>query len=120
MSIYQTTTADWRALIQLNKRRTLFIIASFVLIYMLIGLLVDIYLASAYYPQASLSQLFFALLTFTLLPKATLVTVAIALISLLITFSFHDKLMLLGIEYREITPTTAKTLPDTQLYNVVN
>lgn len=119
MPISHVSTADWRHLIRTNQRRTYFVIGSFILIYVLIGLLIDLYLSSAYYPDVPLSQIFFALITFTLTPKATLVTLAVALISLFITFSFHNKLMLLGTEYREITPTTANSLQEAQLYNVI-
>ncbi len=116
---YCAAAADWRGLIRKNKRRTRFVIACFILIYLLIGLLVDMYLYAGVYPQATASQLFNALITFQLFPKITLLTTFIALISLWITFTFHNKLMLLGTEYTEITPETAKTEQETQLYNVV-
>lgn len=116
---YSAAAADWRHLIRLNKRRSRFVIATFILIYLLIGLLVDMYIYSGYYPQATLSQLFFALITFTLFPKATLITVIIALISLWVTYAFADKLMLLGTEYRLINPETAQSTLEIQLYNVV-
>ena len=45
---------------------------------------------------------------------------AIAGITLLITFSMYDKIMLLGTDSREITPETASlNLQEKQLYNVV-
>lgn len=116
---YSAAAADWRASIKRNTRRTYFVIASFILIYLLMGLLVDMYIYSAHYPGASLSQLFVALITFTLFPKVTLITTLIAVISLMVTFSFHDKLMLLGTEYREITPESAQNTQELQLYNVV-
>ncbi|MFT3741366.1 MAG: zinc metalloprotease HtpX [Gammaproteobacteria bacterium] len=116
---YSAAAADWRTLIRHNKRRTRFVIACFILIYLGIGLLIDLFLYSSDYPQASLSQIFTALCTFQLFPRATLVTTVIALISLWVTYSMHDKLMLLGTEYREITPETAQTLQEQQLYHVV-
>jgi heat shock protein HtpX len=114
-----TTPSDWRDLLRLNTRRTYFVILSFILIYVLLGLLIDVYLYSGTYPGASLSQIFFALLTLTLVPKATFITLSIALISLWVTFTFQNKLMLLGTESREITPTTAQSVQETQLYNVI-
>ena len=54
-----------------------------------------------------------------LFPIATLITVIIAIISLLVTYKFHDRLMLLGTKYRQITPTSAQDTPESQLYNVV-
>lgn len=116
---YCAAAADWRGLIRKNKRRTRMVILCFILIYLCIGLLIDMYLYAGVYPQATASQLFMALVTFTLFPKITLLTTGIALISLWITFAFHNKLMLLGTEYTEITPETAKSIQETQLYNVV-
>ncbi len=43
----------------------------------------------------------------------------VAAVSLLITFSACDKIMLMGTEYHEITPTTAQNVAEQQLYNVV-
>ena len=116
---YLAQAADWRHLIRVNKRRTRGVIATFVLIYLAIGLLVDMYLYSVVYPGATLSQLFLALITFTLTPRATLITLAVALFSLFVTYKFHNRLMLLGTEYREITPETAQNVVETQLYNTV-
>lgn len=112
-------TADWRRQLQVNNRRTRFVIGMFFLIYFTIGMLVDMYIYSGHYPQASLSQLFIALVTFQLFPLVTLIMIGVAAISLFITFSFHDKLMLLGTEYREVTPTTAQNVREQQLYNVI-
>jgi len=111
--------ADWRRQLSSNNRKTIFVIGIFFAIYFFIGILVDMYIYSNTYPNATLTQLFFALITFQLFPLVTLITSGIAAVSLFVTFSFYDKLMLLGTEYREITPTTAQNLSETQLYNVV-
>jgi len=116
---YANSTVDWRKTLRTNNRRTFFVIAVFFAIYFLLGLLVDTYLASMHYPQAPVSQIFSALITLHIFPIATLVMLAVAAISLLVTFTLHDKLMLLGTEYREITPETAQTLLEKQLYNCV-
>ena len=112
-------SADWRGLIRRNTRRTYFVIVSFILIYYCIGLLIDAFIYSGHYPYASLSQIFFAWISFHLFPTVALIAGVIAVISLWVTFIFYDKLMLLGTEYREITPATAKTTQEIQLYNVV-
>ena len=54
-----------------------------------------------------------------MIPYATLVMLGIAGLSLLLTFSFYDKIMLLGTDSHEITPETARNLQEKQLYNVV-
>src|SRR3990167_6838422 len=114
-----TTTTDWRKTLRQNHSRTFIIIALFFLIYCVIGLIVDLYLYAGSYPDASLSDLFIALLSFQLFPIATLIMLAIASVSLFICYILYDKLMLLGTNYHEITPQSAQNLTEKQLYNVV-
>jgi len=116
---YTVSTADWRKTLRQNNLRTTVVILLFFLIYCSIGLLVDMYMGSYYYPHASIPQLFQALITFKLFPLATCIMLAIAAISLMVSYAFYDKLMLLGTEYHEITPTTAQNPTEQQLYNVV-
>jgi len=116
---YSARSSDWRASLRLNQRRTRFVIGIFLAIYVFLGLLIDLYLYSNHNPGVPLSSIFFALISFQVVPYATLVTAAIAIISLLVTFAFHDKLMLLGSEYRQITHETAKSFKERQLYNVI-
>jgi len=112
-------TADWRKVIRSNNRKTFFVIGLFILIYAAIGVLVDMYLYTERFPQATSSDIFHALITLQLFPLVTLIMIGVAAISLLVTFSFHDKLMLMGTEYREITPESAQGRNEQQLYNVV-
>lgn len=116
---YISHSSDWRKTLRDNNRKTIFVIAAFFMIYSALGLLVDMYMATTYYPDTTLSQLFFALVTLQIFPIATLIMLGIAAISLFVTFSFHDQIMLLGTEYREITPNTAQTTQEQQLYNVI-
>lgn len=116
---FTATTANWRKTLRQNNFKTLVIITLFFVMYGGIGLLVDLYLNAQLYPQARLDQLFYALITFQLLPIATFVMLIIAFVSLLISYAFYDKLMLLGTEYHEITPTTAQNVMEKQLYNTV-
>lgn len=111
--------ANWRETMRKNNRRTFFVIAMFFLIYIGVGLLVDMYLYASTYPDASISQLFVLLVTFKLIPYATIVMCFIAGISLVVSYSLYDKLMLLGTDYHEITPSGAQNIEETQLYNVV-
>lgn len=119
LSGFHVRAGDWRATIKSNQRHTLFVIATFIVIYMAIGLLFDLYLYSNQYPRASLSQIFNALITFKITPIATMIASIIASIAIFVTFAFHDKLMLLGSSHREINPKTAQSLQEQQLYNVV-
>lgn len=113
------STADWRQELRSNNRRTVMVIGMFFLIYICLGLLVDTYIYAEHYPQEPLSLIFKALLTFKLFPLVTLIMLGIATISILVTFSLSDKLMLLGTEYHQITPETARTFEEKQLYNVI-
>lgn len=110
---------DWRQSIKQNRRRTTFVIASFVLIYLCIGFIIDLYMNAGKYPTISMSDIFYELITLQLFPIATLVAGVIAAVSIMVTFIFHDKFMLLGAEYREITPTSAQNVKEQQLYNVI-
>ena len=116
---YTAKTANWRASLKRNRRLTTVVIAVFFGIYIALGLFVDLYLHSGTYPNLKLSVIFSALITLKMIPFATLITTGIALISLWVTFAFHDKLMLLGANSREITAETAKTTEERQLFNVV-
>ncbi|MBV9576722.1 MAG: zinc metalloprotease HtpX [Gammaproteobacteria bacterium] len=116
---YHMSAADWRKTLRQNSSRTYTIILLFFLIYLAIGLLADMYLAATRYPYAPHAQLLQALITFKIYPTATLIMLAIAAISLLVTYSLYDKLMLLGTTYHEITAETAQNLAERQLYHIV-
>ncbi len=115
---FQQGTANWREILRRNKRRTFIVIAIFVLLYVCLGLLIDIIIYSQRYMQAPISEIFYALITFQITPFATIITAGIAVISLWVTFTFHDRLMLLGSEYHEVTGESKDTR-EKQVYNVV-
>lgn len=116
---YHGSVADWRGQLKSNERKTRRVIALFFLVYLLVGLLVDMVIATSSYPQAPLEKIFLALITFKLVPYGTLLMVGFAVVSLWVTYAFYDRIMLLGTEYKEITSETAQTLVEQQLYNVV-
>jgi len=116
---FSQSTTDWRAVIRSNHRKTFLVIGLFILIYFTIGFLVDMYIYMERFPQVLPANIFHALITGQIFPLATLILLGVAVISLLITFSFHNQLMLMGTEYREITPATAQSTAEQQLYNVV-
>lgn len=116
---YHATVADWRGQLELNERRTKKVVALFFLIYIAIGLLADTFIAHATYPQIPLQRILIALLTLKLVPYGTLIMCGFAAISLWVTYTFYDRIMLLGTQYHEITPQSAQNLAEKQLYNVV-
>lgn len=116
---FQRAQTDWRLVIQRNQRRTFLVIVTYLLIYASIGFLFDLYVASGHYPDLSMSALSSMLFHFQIVPICTLMAIAVAAITIYITFASYDKLMLLGTEYFEITPTTERSVLEQQIYNVV-
>ncbi|MCX7116889.1 MAG: zinc metalloprotease HtpX [Legionellales bacterium] len=119
LSDYHATTGDWRLQLKRNERKTRWVIATFIAVYVGVGLIVDTFVLQSFHPTASLAQCFTALLTFQATPLATLLMAGIAGVSLLVTYAMYDRIMLLGTDSREITPETAKTIQEKQLYHVV-
>ena len=119
LSDYHASSGDWRGQLRRNERNTRWVIAIYIAIYIGVGLIVDAVILQSKYQGIGLGQCFHALVTLQVVPFATLIMGGIAIISLLITYSMYDKIMLLGTDSHEITPETAKSLQEKQLYNVV-
>ena len=119
LSDYHASTGDWRGQLQRNERKTRLVIVTFIAVYVGIGLLVDVLILQSYFRQASIAQCLHALLTFQAPPYATMILGALAVVSLFITYALYDRIMLLGTDSHEITPETAGSLQEKQLYNVV-
>lgn len=115
---YTATTINWRRQLQINERRSKFVIGVFVLIYVVIGLIIDLYL----HPELdkfSISQAIWFLLTFKVVPVATLLLGGVATVSVLLTYAWYDRIMLLGTKCHEITADKQCSLIEQQLYNVI-
>src|SRR5258708_7958464 len=120
LSDYQGSIANWREELKRNERKTRWVITLFIVIYVVVGLIVDtIVVVKLHSPPPPLGQAFLSLITFKATPVATLLMAAFAIISLMITYSMYDRLMLLGTDSREITPETAQSLEEKKLYNVI-
>jgi heat shock protein HtpX len=117
-SAYQVHAADWRAQLKKNDSRTRLIMATFVLIYLVVGFVFDLYLHPVL-DQFTLVEAARLLVTFQVTPIATLITGTAAIISILIAYAFYDKIVMLGTDHKEITPKTATNLEEQQLYNVI-
>lgn len=115
---YHGSVSNWREQLRANERKTKIVIATFVGIFILVGLLFDTFLGMGRY-NAPASSVFYALITLKIMPIATITMGIIAALSLLITYSLYDKIMLLGTNSYEVTPETAKSLSEKKLYNVV-
>ena len=116
--VMQTNPPDWRGQLRKNDRKTRWVIAVFIGLYVLVGLLVDCFVYNRMYgmrPEIVLQLIF----SFRIIPYATLIMGGIAALSLWITYTFYDRLMLLGTEYVEVTRENARSMEEQQLYNVV-
>ena len=110
---------DFRKQLRINQHKTEVVIGMFIVIYALVGLLVDLYF-NPVYSQYPTKQVLYAFATFQVIPKATIIMALVAIAAVFITFAFHDRIILLGTTYREINTKTAKKLEEQQLYNVVS
>lgn len=119
----QIKAVDWREGLRINRRRTLFVIILFVFIYMMLGFFIDLYMYTQQLgtemqqapPIASTAK---EIATLQIFPLATLVMLIVAGISLLITYFMHRKMVMLGVEYHEVT-SDSTILEERQLYNVM-
>jgi heat shock protein HtpX len=116
---FNYSAADWRKTLRQNNRRTKIVIGIFILIYTLVGLVVDLYIHKQLI-QFPLKDALIMLLTFKVIPMATLIMGGVAIISIFITFAFHDKIILFGTDYYEVNSNTARSIEEQQLYNVVS
>src|ERR1700722_11759901 len=117
---FASSAVDWREQLRTNQRRTRWVITIFVSLYVLLGMLVDVYLAMRIiFPPLPVKEILIALVTFHIFPYATVTMAAAAIISIWVTYHFHDRIMLLGTEYHEVTPETAENIQERQLYNVI-
>ena len=116
---YDSSASNWREQIRNNQRKTKIVVALFVAIYCAVGFLVDVFILENTYYGITFQQAVYLLLNFKVVPYAMILMLAIALLSLWITYVFYDRIMLLGTNSREITPQTAQTIQEQQLYNVV-
>lgn len=116
---YHGSVADWRGQLRVNERKTKRVIALFFLMFIALGFFADTFIVYSLYPNVPIKDILVALVLFRQIPYATLLMFGIAAISLYVTYAFYDRIMLLGTEYYEVTPETAQTLEEKQLYNVV-
>lgn len=121
----QSEGVNWRQSLRQNERRTIWVILLFVLLYLAIGFVIDVILATHHlmmdYPGATVPPGLVALnlLQFKIFPYATITMGGVAAFSLWITYTFYDRIMLLGTEYHQVTPDSASSLEEKQLYNTV-
>jgi heat shock protein HtpX len=119
--------ADWRYQLAQNNKKTKIVIATFILLYFFLGILIDVvlqvstlhhnlYTGEVY--QLTIMQALKQLFTLQQFPIATLITTLIALVSLWVTFAFYKNIVMLGTNYHEVTESS-QAPEEQQLYHVV-
>jgi len=138
---FKVQAPDWREALRKNQANTRNVIILFIIIYFSVGFLIDVYFyAGQYYtgnfgqyvndqfnsatvyhvqPSVPYAQILHDLVTFKIFPLATIAMLGVAIVSLIIAYLFHNRLVMLGTDYNEITEDTAKTLEERQLFNVM-
>ncbi|MBK2108870.1 zinc metalloprotease HtpX [Francisella tularensis] len=120
-------SVNWREVVRKNSYRTYFVIATFLIVFFLLGIFIDTIwryseFANAYYNrygiELPISRVFYSLATFQIPPYATMIISTVAVIWVFVTFSMYDKIMLSGTEYQEITADNQDPLAR-RVYNVV-
>ncbi len=118
-------TMDWRAAIRLNQRKTKCVLGAYILIYLGLGFLFDVYIHSESYvlgfdaQDTPLSDIVLGLLQGHIFPYALIVSSVIAVFSICIAFVLHDKLILLGTRSRVLNLEDDLSLKERQFYHVV-
>lgn len=117
---------DWRQNIRDNKKRTLWVLITFVMLYVLIGLLLDWFFWAERTlddPKHTLSagtglHALLSLVTFERIPYFTLGMAAFALLAIAWTRLRSQRMLLIGTQHREITANSTQA-KDTQLFNLL-
>ncbi|MFV9931316.1 MAG: zinc metalloprotease HtpX [Francisella endosymbiont of Hyalomma asiaticum] len=120
-------SVNWREIVRKNTYRTYFVIATFFVVFFLLGIFVDTIwryseFANAYYSrygiELPISKVFWTLATFQIPPYTTIIISAVAVVWVFVTFSLYDKIMLSGTEYQKINADNQDPLVR-RVYNVV-
>lgn len=104
------------AIIAQNRRKTNAVLATYVAIFVIIGLLVDIVRINA----TSLGSGFTELITFQQTPTVTLIMVAIALCAIFIMIANFKKIMLSGNEYKLLNPNIVLSRKERDLCDILD
>lgn len=111
-------TMNWREAVRTNQNKTYAVIATFVLLLLSVGFLADFTWDYMRYTNVAPLTIIKALIIFKLTPYVTIISLAVAVIWIGITFLYHDKLMLLGTDYIEVNELSQDPL-HRKIYNVV-
>lgn len=108
---------DFRNVIRKNNIRTRFVVMSYIFIMLIIGLLADI----ATHPNEQLDLFDNAIEFVTLkeMPIATFIVLGLTFLGLVYIHFRGHKMMLAGMNAKEINPETANSSEEKQLFNII-
>lgn len=98
-----------------NQARTNAVLATYIIIFIIIGLLVDVVRINA----QSLSLGLFELITFRQFPLVTFIMLVIACAVIIVMISNFKRIMLSGSEYKKIDPNKVLSLKERDIYNIL-
>lgn len=106
---------NFEKIIRENQRKTNAVLFTYIIIFMSIGLLIDIVRINAYY----INQGFYDLITFKIFPLVTFIMVVIAIFIIAIMIMNFKKIMLVGNDYKLIDPNKVLSRKERDLYNIL-
>lgn len=104
---------NFNKIIAKNKARTNAVLVTYILIFIIIGLLVDIVRINA----ESLSGGFISLITFQIFPLVTFCMLLIAIVVIFVMITNFKKIMLTGNEYKQINPNKVLSRKEREIYD---
>lgn len=104
---------NFNKIIAKNKARTNAVLVTYILIFIIIGLLVDIVRINA----ESLSGGFISLITFQIFPLVTFCMLLIAIVVIFVMITNFKKIMLTGNEYKQINPNKVLSGKEREIYD---
>ncbi|WP_116964298.1 zinc metalloprotease HtpX [Fastidiosibacter lacustris] len=125
MAALDINSVDWREVVKKNTRKSYIVITFFLIIFFALGFLIDLIWRYVQYSSlitysghmVDLSDIAYLIVSLKLTPWATIISTVIAFVWLMATFSYYDKIMLAGTQYKEIYPNDPDPLCQ-RIYNV--
>lgn len=109
---------DWRKQLRVNEKKSKLVILSFIMIHAAIGLAFDAHIIGNIYRISPINSLQLICSGQTV-PIVTLILSGLAILAIIVTFVFHDRLILLGSKYQEVTSSKSISDEALKLYHIV-
>lgn len=108
---------DFRQQLEINKRKTKLVIASYLFIMAIVGLLADTSF-NPIYPDSMIDSMI-GYLKLEAIPYATLIIVSITAIGIMVINKFGHKFMMAGMQDTKVSPEDNMNHDERQVYNIV-